>query len=377
MSSRCGSPGPAARQRPGTATGARSTSSQDATDSTLWTGTLTLPAGQPLGDVRFLVQAANGVGAVGLDTADGDGYGVTAEPDVPLTADSTLAHARHAESPLGVSATVTDRRRRRPRGPDRELHGLPQGNGALLLRRHLRRYRVGRPAASCRSDVPAGVLTVTASDLVRRRDGTVVRLPDQTEVPGHLQLSVVSVAPTPLLGRAGSGVRAPGWSRTVTDGGVRRSRGSDVRFRFPTTPLRTRRSSASLRLTTRPSSLTAQGVATSPRVMAGAVIGPFDATVSAPGAASVTVPMASQYGLTAFGSPANESKTNNLSPTNTLPMKTSALLADGTKLSDAAAAALVQSGQVQVRWREVGTTTWFTKAGLVVYDASKDLFQPT
>ncbi|MGB0099850.1 MAG: putative Ig domain-containing protein [Nocardioides sp.] len=58
--------------------------SQDPTDSTRWSGTLQLPAGQASGDVRFLVQAANGIGAVGLDTAEGDGYRVTTDPgDVP------------------------------------------------------------------------------------------------------------------------------------------------------------------------------------------------------------------------------------------------------------------------------------------------------
>jgi hypothetical protein len=43
--------------------------------------------------------------------------------------------------------------------------------------------------------------------------------------------------------------------------------------------------------------------------------------------------------------------------------------------SDAEAAALVQAGRVQVRWREVGTTTWVTQANLVTYDAGKDLLQ--
>ena len=49
---------------------------QDPLDSTHWTGTLNLPDGTASGDVRFLVQAANGIGAVGLDTAEGDGYRV-------------------------------------------------------------------------------------------------------------------------------------------------------------------------------------------------------------------------------------------------------------------------------------------------------------
>ena len=44
---------------------------QDADDSTLWTATLTLPAGQDADDVRYLVQAVNGVGLVGIDDNQG------------------------------------------------------------------------------------------------------------------------------------------------------------------------------------------------------------------------------------------------------------------------------------------------------------------
>ncbi len=50
---------------------------QDPSDSTLWRGTMPLPSGQSAGNLRFVVQAANGIGAVGLDTAEGDGYRVT------------------------------------------------------------------------------------------------------------------------------------------------------------------------------------------------------------------------------------------------------------------------------------------------------------
>ncbi len=47
---------------------------QDSVDSTLWTGTIVLPAGQNASDVRYIVQAVNGVGMVGLDNNLGDGY---------------------------------------------------------------------------------------------------------------------------------------------------------------------------------------------------------------------------------------------------------------------------------------------------------------
>ncbi len=78
---------------------------QDPTDSTHWTGTLRLPDGQSFQGVRFVVQAANGVGAVGLDTADGDGYRVTPEGDAPpppvitpaTPAHGTVGTAYHTE----------------------------------------------------------------------------------------------------------------------------------------------------------------------------------------------------------------------------------------------------------------------------------------
>ena len=44
---------------------------QDADDSTLWTGSLAVPSGQQAGDGRFLVQAVNGVGLVGIDDNQG------------------------------------------------------------------------------------------------------------------------------------------------------------------------------------------------------------------------------------------------------------------------------------------------------------------
>ncbi len=53
---------------------------QDPVDSTLWTGDFLLPGGQTVADVRYIVQAVNGVGLVGLDNNLGDGY----TPGVPV-----------------------------------------------------------------------------------------------------------------------------------------------------------------------------------------------------------------------------------------------------------------------------------------------------
>ncbi len=55
---------------------------QDATDSTLWTGTLTGLSAAQEGALRFIVQAANGVGLVGLDDNNGSYYALGQIPSV-------------------------------------------------------------------------------------------------------------------------------------------------------------------------------------------------------------------------------------------------------------------------------------------------------
>jgi hypothetical protein len=75
-------------------------------DSTLWTGTLNLPNGQPFAGVRFLVQAVNGVGVVGMDVAEGDGYAVTLQGAVDTAVVNVQTANPTASSPLGVTAHV-------------------------------------------------------------------------------------------------------------------------------------------------------------------------------------------------------------------------------------------------------------------------------
>ena len=88
---------------------------QDPVDSTLWTGTFALPNGQSAADVRYIVQAVNGVGLVGLDNNLGDGYtpGVpVGAPVPPPTITTTTVLEPTAESGvigtgLDVAATVS------------------------------------------------------------------------------------------------------------------------------------------------------------------------------------------------------------------------------------------------------------------------------
>jgi hypothetical protein len=87
---------------------------QDATDSTRWTGTFTLPSGQLAKDVRFVVQATNGVGLVTMEDNEGrehvPGVDADAQPQ-PGSANSTLVLNAPTTGVLGdtidVSATLT------------------------------------------------------------------------------------------------------------------------------------------------------------------------------------------------------------------------------------------------------------------------------
>ena len=68
---------------------------QDGGDSTLWSATLTLPTGQRAADARFLVQAVNGVGLVGVDDNQGSYFtpGITAGAPGDAVAATTLTLA--------------------------------------------------------------------------------------------------------------------------------------------------------------------------------------------------------------------------------------------------------------------------------------------
>ena len=89
---------------------------QDPSDSTLWTGSTTLPAGQAAPDVRFVVQAANGVGLVTMDDNQGAYYVPGTSPGLdPLptgraasTLDLTAPGTGALTSLLPVQATLAD-----------------------------------------------------------------------------------------------------------------------------------------------------------------------------------------------------------------------------------------------------------------------------
>jgi hypothetical protein len=90
---------------------------QDATDSTLWTGTLTGLSSAQIGALQFMVQAVNGVGLVGVDDNSGAYFepgqipptiqtGAQALAPTTLKLDSPPVSASYGTT-VGVSATLT------------------------------------------------------------------------------------------------------------------------------------------------------------------------------------------------------------------------------------------------------------------------------
>ncbi len=335
---------------------------QDPSDSTGWTGTMPLPAGQSATDLRFVVQAVNGIGAVGLDTAEGDGYRVTSE-GAQVGAVTLEAHAPSADSPLGVTAAVED------------AHGAPMAGQTVrftVSRGGVQLFEYASASAADGSvelrvppgeELPSGRLTVRA-DLVDESGATTSTDSTETVVPGVV---ISSRASSTRAGTAFPRLRA-----LVTDarGPVE---GVPVTFTLPTgTPGATFPGGTS----TATASTSADGIATAPVIAtAGPVVGAFTATMATEGADDTSLPMAAQYAITPFQSPVRDDSATTAKVNATTPLKTTVLLADNRRISDAAAAGLVDSGRVQVRWLEVGTTRWVTRPDLVRYDPKKDVFQ--
>ena len=96
---------------------------QDPQNSTRWSGSLDLPAGQDAADTRFLVQAVNGVGLVGID----DNQGTYFIPGVPVPADTGAATTLSLVAPTPTSGDYGDTVTVRARLTDEATGaGLPQ-----------------------------------------------------------------------------------------------------------------------------------------------------------------------------------------------------------------------------------------------------------
>ncbi len=333
---------------------------QDPSDSTHWSGTMPMPAGQSVTDLRFVVQAANGIGAVGLDTAEGDGYRATIEG--PRAATVLLsAHEPSAGSPLGVTARVQDDEDAPVAG--RSVRFKVSRGGVQQFENTLTSTSDGSVELRVPTgqQMPSGRLTVEA-DLLDDSGASTSTASIETVVSG------VVISGTPLTTRAGTAF--PSLRATLTDA---RGPVAGVPVTF-TLPSGAPGASFAGGATTASATTDADGLArVTVTATARAVVGTFRATMSTDGAVDTPLVMAAQYFITTFQSPVGAGPvTTNANATT--PLKTTALMADNTRLSDAAAEGLVRSGRVQVRWREVGTSQWMTVANLTKYDPSAGSF---
>jgi hypothetical protein len=121
---------------------------------------------------------------------------------------------------------------------------------------------------------------------------------------------------------------------------------------------------------------TAGGVAAVPAttvVKASSAAGSFFLDITGPGAPKRQIAFASQYGVSTFGSPVNNGTGVINGGSGNLPLKFSALQANGALLSDADASTLL--GQVQLRYRVNSPQgPWVASPLQARYDASRHYF---
>ncbi len=165
---------------------------QNPDDSTLWTGTLTLDGNQPSNDVRFIVQAANGVGAVGVNAAEGDGYRVTQGTEAISVDIETSTPS--ATSPLGVRARVIDNGGRPVQG--RTVRFTVQQGGSTLYEYAQVTGADGTLVLPVPSGVtaPTGLFTVVAS--IFGTDGAVVATDTEVDVD-TARVTLQTATPSP------------------------------------------------------------------------------------------------------------------------------------------------------------------------------------
>jgi hypothetical protein len=343
---------------------------QSLTDSTRWTATMPLPAGQTHEGMRFIVQAANGIGTVGLDTADGEGYGLSLEPDVSLPTLELDVQGHTEDSPYGVTAQVRDPGGAALEGQNVVFTVSRDTNANPLVTFINTTDAFGNVVLRPTGTVPSGPLTVRAD--LYDADDTVIRT--ATKVI-NVSAFTLTAEPDGLTARAGTGFTLPpgGLRATLTDGltpvedwpvtftVVQAANGA--RATFPG-------GVSSVTVDTN-----ASGVATAPApIAASAAAGVFQVVATTDSAPPTSVVWASQYGFGAFGPPLNPTPGVVNGGSGNLPLKFGIKAANGTAIPDAEANGLV--GRVQLRWHAQGSaTTWESKLGLATYDASSDTFQ--
>ena len=168
---------------------------QDPQDSTLWSGTLALPAGQAAGDVRYVVQAVNGVGLVTMEDNQGREFTPGVAPtQQPGTTTSTTTVSAPSRGVFGSSLPVTVSLTAGSPLPGRQVR-VSLGNTSTVV--------TTDATGVARTSLPlvqqVGPLTLTASF---DGDSTAARSADQRVVtvdkrPSQLDLS----GPTQPVGR--------------------------------------------------------------------------------------------------------------------------------------------------------------------------------
>jgi hypothetical protein len=333
--------------------------------------TLKLPTGQSV---------PSGVLTVTADVYGASGQVVDTDTLVLDTAKLTLTDGDPAAgNPLGFSVRATDLSATAVAG--RTVRFTVTRNGTELYSRDVTTDEDGVAVAPLKSGVttaPAGEIRIVAR-LLDVSGENVQDTVSATKTIADAPVTLSAVTPAYAVTRAG---------RTYTLGTPLSVKVSDpygdvpfytVMFGFPTGPgvatatfktSPTASPAASVNATT-----TASGVATVPAttiVTAGTLVGSFNLTITATGD-SRTIPFAAQYLLSPYGAPV-DGATVDTSTGATVPLKTTAVLADDTQLSDALSAQLVPT-RVQLRYREQGTSLWKLSTIPIVYDSKKHFFQ--
>jgi len=190
---------------------------QSGSDSTLWEGTVDLPAGQAAGAVRFVVQAANGVGLVALDDALGSYYTPSTSsvtPPAPTSTTTTFASSPPSTGRYGATLSVPVKVSGAPKGSvvsvflgTARATGTTAPNGVADVRLPLR----VQPGTYALTASYAGSSTVEPSSVTRT--GFVVSKALSTLVPSVLTATVpvtgdasrwftLTSAGVPLAGKA-------------------------------------------------------------------------------------------------------------------------------------------------------------------------------
>jgi hypothetical protein len=269
-------------------------------------------------------------------------------------------------SPLGVTATVTDNVG--PVAGRTVTFTVSRGTRQLFTASAVTAADGTAVLQPTAQGLPSGRLTVRA-DLV----GILTPVQDTDTVTTVVIVSAhFSFSPTSLSTRAGRAFPSgTPLVATLTDpfGAVA---GVPVTFTLPASGVGATFANGR---TTATVTTDANGRATAPQMTARNPVGVFEVTATAEGAVPKSVPMAAQYGWSAFSSPLSAGNTLSRNAPANVPLQISALLADGSKLSDSAAQALVNAGRVQIRWRESSSTgAWSASTGLATYDTKPHAF---